>query len=155
VSSSSLLTSHVSGTTDDDPYIDYVKEAQHGVCKAIRVCDVATLSVAYVSGFIARRLLCNSNCDACKACLIHETPSTSDAFIVFKECQDEVCSLTYPPENLVESVGTAVTILEGMISEVAHLQIVELRITDAIKTSVSFNCIRLTGCSLYYQRIED
>jgi hypothetical protein len=93
-----------------------VKEAQQGESKAIRVGDMATLSIAYVSGFIARRLLCNSNCDACKAFLIYETPSPSDVFIVFKECRDEVRSLTYPPEKLVERVCTAVTILEGMIS---------------------------------------
>jgi hypothetical protein len=65
VSSSSLLTSHVRVTIDDDSYIDDVKEAQQGVCKAVRVGDMAALSVAYVSGFIARRLLRNSNCEAC------------------------------------------------------------------------------------------
>jgi hypothetical protein len=43
VSSSSLLTSHVRGTTDDDSNIDDVKEAQQGVCKAVHVGDMEAL----------------------------------------------------------------------------------------------------------------
>jgi hypothetical protein len=42
-----------------------------------------------------------------------------------------------------------------MISEVAGLQTVEVRIADAIKKTINFNWIRLTGCSVHYQRIED
>jgi hypothetical protein len=133
VSSSSLLTSHVRGTTDDDSNIDDMKEAQQGVCEAVRVGDMEVLSIAYVSGFVARRLLRNSNCDACKACLISETPSPSDVFISFKEYKDKVHSLTYPSKKLVESVSIAVTVLEDVISEVAHLQTVEVRIAGAIK----------------------
>jgi hypothetical protein len=57
--------------------------------------------------------------------------------------------------KLVESVSIAVTVLEGVMSEVAHLQTVKVRIADAIKKSVNFNWIRLTACSLHYQRIED
>jgi hypothetical protein len=58
-------------------------------------------------------------------------------------------------EKLVETVDTAAIVLEGMRSEVAHLETVESRITDASKESVKFNWIRLTGCSLHYQRLED
>jgi hypothetical protein len=107
VSSSSLLASHVRGTTDSN--VDDVKEAQQGVCKAVHVGDMEALPIAYVSGFVARRLLRNSNCDACKACLISETPSPSDVFVSFKEYRDKVHSLTYPSEKLVESVVIAVT----------------------------------------------
>jgi hypothetical protein len=56
---------------------------------------------------------------------------------------------------LVGIVGTAVTVLEGMMLEVAHLDTVESHITDAIKNSVNFEWIRLIGCSLHYQRTED
>jgi hypothetical protein len=56
---------------------------------------------------------------------------------------------------LVETVGTAVTVLEGMMLEVAHLDTVKSRITGAIKESVNFEWIRLTGCSVHYQRIEN
>ena len=112
-------------------------------------------SVAYVSAFIARHMLCNGSCDACKACLICETPSKTDVYIGLKQCSCTVHSLTYPTEKLVENIGTAVNILEGMISEVAHLDTVKCCITSAIKESVSFNWIMLTGCPLHHQRIED
>jgi hypothetical protein len=56
---------------------------------------------------------------------------------------------------VVETVGTAVTNLEDMLSEVAHLHAVEASITNAIKKSVNFNCIRLTGFSVHHQMIED
>jgi hypothetical protein len=60
----------------------------------------------------------------------------------------------YQTEELVETVGATVTVLKGMILEVAHLETVEYCITDAIKESVNFEWIRLTGCSLHYQRLD-
>jgi len=91
-------------------------------------------SVAYVSAFIARHMLCNGSCDACKACLISETPSKTDVYIGFKQCSSTVHSLTYPTEKLVENIGTAVNILE-----VAHLDTVKCCTTSAIKESFSFD----------------
>jgi len=55
----------------------------------------------------------------------------------------------------VEIVGTAVTVLENVMSMVADLESVELHITDAINKGVDFDWIRSAGCSLYYQGIED
>jgi hypothetical protein len=106
---------HDRETTDDVPYIANTNEAQEGVRAAIRAGDMKMLSVAYVSGFIARHLLCNGSCDACKACLISDAPSLTDVFISLKECSSIVQSLTYPTEKLVETVGTDVTVLEDMI----------------------------------------
>ena len=121
---------------------------------AIRAANVKMLPVAYVSGFIARHLLCNGSCDACKACLICEALSPADVFISFKECSSTV-QYSLLSEKLVETVGTAVTVLEGMILEVAHFDMVESCITGAIKESVNCDRIRLTGCPLHHQRIED
>jgi len=60
--STSPSTSHDSETTDTVPDIVLIgKEAQHGVSAAVRACDVKMFSVAYVSGFIAKRLLNNSS----------------------------------------------------------------------------------------------
>ena len=129
-----------------------MNEAQEVVHVAMWNGDMKMFSVAYVNGFIARSLLCNGSCDACKACLIYETPSTTDVYLHFKECSSTVHSFTYPNEKLVETVGTAVTILKGVISEVAHLDTVKSCITVA---SVSFHWIRMTGFPLHHQRIED
>ena len=41
----------------------------------------------------------------------------SNAFIYFKEYQDNEQSLTYPSERLVESVSASVTVLDGMMAE--------------------------------------
>jgi len=73
----------------------------------------------------------------------------------FKEHNCIVQSLTYPTEKLVETAGTAVTVLENVTSMVAHLESVELYVTDAIKKGVNFDWIRSAGWSLHYQGIED
>jgi len=72
---------------------------------AMRNGDVKMLLVAYVSGFIARRLLHNGSCDACKACLKPEALSPTDVYIGFKECNSTVHSLNYQPEKLAGTVG--------------------------------------------------
>jgi hypothetical protein len=48
------------------------------------------------------------------------------------------------------SVGAAVTLLESMMAEVAHLNSVEQHITAAIKNSIDVERIRCTGCSLHH-----
>jgi arginine deiminase len=58
-------------------------------------------------------------------------------------------------EKLIETVGAAVTPLESMIAEVAHLNSLEQHITAAIKNSNDFERIRNTGCSLHHQQIID
>jgi len=42
-----------------------------------------------------------------------------------------------------------------MISEVTHIDTVESLITNAIKESISFDWITLTGCPLHHQRTQD
>jgi len=54
----------------------------------------------------------------------------------------------------VETVGTAVTVLENVMSKVAQLESVELYMTHAIKKEAHFSWIRLAG-SLHYQGAED
>jgi hypothetical protein len=43
--------------------------------------------------------------------------------------------------------------MESMMTEVAHINLVEQYITAAIKNSTDFEWIRCTGCSLHYQQI--
>jgi hypothetical protein len=72
----------------------------------------------------------------------------------FMESSSTVRSLVYPTENLVNTVGSPVAVLESVMSEVARFKPVDLHIINAIKKSVDFDWIRLTGCSLHYQVIE-
>jgi hypothetical protein len=48
--------------------------------------------------------------------LISEVPSPHDIYTGFKEHSSTGQSLTYPTEKLVETVGTAVTVLENVMS---------------------------------------
>jgi hypothetical protein len=109
-----------------------LKEAQEEVSVTVRACDMKMFSVAYVSGFIA---IC---CDICKRCLIYEVPSPLDIYTAFKDHSSTAQSLTYPTEKLVETVGSAVTVLENVLSMVAHFDSVELYVTDAVKKGVDF-----------------
>jgi hypothetical protein len=79
----------------------------------------------------------------------------TSVFIYFKEYSDTEHSLTYPSEKLTETVGDAVTLMESMMAEVAHLNLVEHHITAAIKNTTDFEWIRCTGCSLHHQQIID
>ena len=103
VPSPSQSISHDREITDDVAHIFYMNEAQEVAHMAMWNGDMKMFSVAYVSGFIARSLLCNGSCDACKACLIYETPSTTYVYLRFKECSSTVHSFTYPNEKLVET----------------------------------------------------
>jgi len=150
-------TSHDSETTDSvQDIVNIGKGAQSGVSAAVHACDMEMFSVAYVSSFIAKCLLNNSTCEIWKKYLISEVPSPLNVYTGFKEhCNNTVQSLTYPTEKLVGTVGTAVTVLENVMSMVAHLESVELYVTHAIKKGVDFDWIRSAGCSLHYQGIED
>jgi hypothetical protein len=85
ICSPSLSTINDGETTDDVPFIAHGKEAQQEVHMATHDGDMKVLSIAYVSGFIARCLLCGGTCAACKACLTSEAPLQTDAYIRFKE----------------------------------------------------------------------
>jgi hypothetical protein len=106
------LTSHERETTGSVPDIVHIgKEAQCEVSAAVRVCEMKMCLVAYVNGCIARRLV-NNDCDIYKKCLISEVPSPLDIYREFKEHFRTVQSLTYPTEKLVETVDTAVNVLD-------------------------------------------
>jgi hypothetical protein len=155
-SSTSPSTSHDSEAIDSvSDIVHFGKEAQCGVSATVHACDVKMFPVAYVSGFIAKRLLHNNSCDICKKCLVSEVPSPLDIYTGFKEHSITVQSLTYPTEKLVETVRTAATVLENVMSMVSHLDSVESHVTDAIKKGVDFDWIRSAGCSLHYQGIVD
>ena len=70
-------------------------------------------------------------------------------------------SLTHPTAKMVETVSAAVTVLQNVMSKVAHLESVELYVTNAIKKGTpffiafDFDWIKSTGCSVHYQGIED
>ncbi|PNF15720.1 hypothetical protein B7P43_G12478 [Cryptotermes secundus] len=149
-------TSHDKETPAGMPESFHVTQQVHmDMSPAVPAGEMEVFSVAYVSGSIARQVLHGVSCDACKTCLTSEVLLSANVFIYFKECSDTEQSLTYPSEKLVETVGTAVTLMESIMTEAAHLNSVEQHITTAIKSTVDFEWIRCSGCSLHHQRIVD
>jgi hypothetical protein len=73
----------------------------------------------------------------------------------FKEYNDIEQSLTYPCEKLMEAYDIAVTLVESVMAEVAHLNSVEQHITAAIKSTIDFEWIRCKACSVHQQGIVD
>jgi len=69
-------------------------------------------------------------------CLISEVPSPLVVYTSFKEHSYRVHSLTYPTEKLVETVGTAVTVLENAMSKVVHSEGAELHMTNSMKKGI-------------------
>ena len=118
-------------------------------------CDMKLLSVACVSGFIARRVLRGINCDDCTTCLTSPKLLATNAFIYFKEYEEDKQFLAYPSEKLVETVGSSISLLESMIAKVAHMGSVEEKMTVAIKEAVDCGWIGSSGCSPHSQEIVD
>jgi hypothetical protein len=154
-----------SSASRPNPFTSHGRETIHDGLSGSRIAeqvqrevnevDMELFSVAYVSGFIARHLLRAVRCDDCKTCLTSSVMLPTEAFIYFKEYKDDEKSLTYPSERLVETVRASVTLLDGMMAEVAHTYSVEEEITAAIKNTVDFGWIQTSGCSLHHQEIAD
>jgi hypothetical protein len=89
---------------------------------AVRACDMEVFSLAYVSGSTVKQVLRGVSCDACKT---SEVLLSADVLIYFKECSDAEQSLTCPSEMLMQTVSTAVTLMECMMAEVAHVRSVK------------------------------
>ena len=108
------------------------------------------LSVAYVSGFIARLVPRGINCVDC-TCLTSPMLLGTNAFIHFKEYKEDKQLLTYLSEKMVETVGASIYLLESKMAKVANMGSVEGKMTVAIKETVDFGCIGSSACSLHSQ----
>jgi hypothetical protein len=76
----------------------------------------------------------------------------TNAFIYFKEYEEDKQSLTYPSEKLVETVCASISLLESKMSKVAHTGSVEEKMAVAVKETIDFEWIGSSGCSLHSQK---
>jgi hypothetical protein len=141
------------GTGTDDAVAIHVAEQVKQ--EEVLSCDMNLLSEVYVSGFIARRVLRGHNCDDCKTCLTSPWMLNDNAFIFFKEYEEDKQSLTYPSKNLLETVSASLSLLEYMMENCAHMGSVEEKVTVALKETIDFGWIGSSGCSLHSQEIVD
>ena len=79
--------------------------------------------VLWATGGMLMHLFDNNSCDTLKKCLLSEVPSPVDIHSRFKQHSSTVESVTHPTENLMETVGTAVNVLENVMSMVTHLRV--------------------------------
>ena len=75
---------------------------------------------------------------------------STSAFMHFKEYKE-----TNSPETLEETVSASVTLLDGMMTDVAHTHLVEEKITAAIKNTIDFGWIHSSGYLLHHQETVD
>ncbi|PNF27190.1 hypothetical protein B7P43_G06485 [Cryptotermes secundus] len=153
--SRNVSTSHDKETPAGVPESFHVAQQVQMDSPAVPAGDMEVFSVAHISGSIVRQVLRGVSCDACKTCLTSELLLSASVFIYFKECSDTEQSLTYPSEKLVETVVTAVTLMEFIMAEATHLNSVEQHIAAAIKSTIDCEWVRCTGCSLHHKRMLD
>ena len=145
-------TSHGTETIHDGLSGSHIAEQMQQEANDVGV-DLS--AVAYVSGFIAKHVLRAVRCEDCKTCLTSSVMLPTHTFIYYKEYRDNKQSLTSPSKELEETVEASVTLLEGMMAEVAHTYSVGEKITAAIKNTVDFGWIQSSGCLLHHQEIVD
>ena len=104
----------------------------------VELMGPASCSLAYVSGYIAKKVLHGNSCENCKDALTSSTVEPNHLGIVFKEYNDSVACLTYPSTSLFEAVAKGLTLLENMLNESAHKPDVKLRATSIITDNVDF-----------------
>jgi hypothetical protein len=80
---------------------------------------------------------------------------STNAVIYIKVYKDDEPSLTYHSERLVETVSASVSVLDGMMVDVANTHSVEEKITAVIKNTIDFRWIGCSGCSLHHKEIVD
>lgn len=108
------------------------------IVNAVAAGAIESLSVAYVSGFIAKRLLNETKCEQCSNLLISTADSPHNLFIMYKEWSDDQ-RLQYPSESLVVSIGHCITLLEQILEKSWMESHISQIVDSNIKQVVSFS----------------
>ncbi|KAJ8946192.1 hypothetical protein NQ317_000971 [Molorchus minor] len=110
------------------------------IAKAVAVGATATLSVAYVSGFVAKKFFENLDCVACRSQMLSSSKDPHNLFISFKEWAEEE-HLQYPSEALVVAIGHAVTVLERTLEDHCTKPSISVVVSEAISENVNFSAL--------------
>ncbi|KAJ8911354.1 hypothetical protein NQ315_011647 [Exocentrus adspersus] len=117
------------------------KDTAEDILNAVQQGATANLSVAYVSGFIAKKLSQFLKCSIYREELLSSSDSPHNLFISCKEWSDTEEHLQYPSEELVVSVGLAVTVLERTLDFLGTSPRISKVVTSQILEDVSFTWI--------------
>ena len=129
--------------------VDPADASREGAQHVTRTCPTISqqCSVAYVAGFIVRRVFEQHKCQACWALLTSiDSDDPSLAFISLKEYSQFRRGLIYPSPLLVEAVGEAVEILSAYLKVKAHHVGLSSTVTRILVQSQRFDLRRLSCC---------
>ena len=102
-------------------------------------------NVAYASGVIFRHVLYAVTGDDCKTCVTSLVLVSTNAFMYFREHEEEELSLTHPYERVVQTVSSSITLLDGTMADVAQPDSLDEKITISVNTA-DFEWIWSSGC---------
>ena len=139
-------TNHGIGT-DGAVHIHVAEQVQQ---EEMLNCDMRHMSVVSLPDVL--RCI---NCDDCMTCLTSPKVLATNAFIYFKECEEDKQFLTFPSEKLVETASASISLLDSKIAEVVNMGSVEEKKTIAIKEIINFGWTGSSGCLLHSQKIVD
>ncbi|KAK4883068.1 hypothetical protein RN001_006387 [Aquatica leii] len=110
------------------------------IARAVLQESTTTLSVAYMSGFIAKRILENLVCTTCCLQLLANSQLPLNLLINYKEWSDDN-RLTYPAEPLVVAVSQSIVVLEETMKNYSNAAQISVVASKAILDSVNFSWI--------------
>lgn len=118
-----LLTSRTCETSNGVYLLIKLIVKAHQLQLALIQTDTLSLptdltATAYVSGFIAKRVLSTNSCNNCKLGILSGNPHESHSLgLLFREYNNDKERLTYPSESLAKTVGHCATLLETLLED--------------------------------------
>ena len=116
-----------------------VSELSGEIANIAAAGSVEILSVAYVSGFIVKRLFKSMNCDDCTRDLCSDNLEPFNQFISLKEFSDKDSKLYYPSEKLTVAVGCGITLLENVMNVLRKEINIQAKAVDMLQANLDFS----------------
>ncbi|KAL1489478.1 hypothetical protein ABEB36_014366 [Hypothenemus hampei] len=113
------------------------------ITDAVVTGQLATLSVAYVSGFVCKfAYLGTGKCPQCANSLMGSPEEPHNVFIQNKEFSITTHHLIYPSVELVVAIGQAATIIENFLNVSPQIKNISSVLTSRLMSNVSFEFIK-------------
>ncbi|KAL1489139.1 hypothetical protein ABEB36_014082 [Hypothenemus hampei] len=113
------------------------------ITDAVMTGKLATLSVAYVGGFVCKfAYLGTGKCPECANSLLGSPEESHNIFIQNKEFSITTHHLTYPSVELVVAIGQAATIIENFLEVSPQIKNLSAVLTSRLMNNVPFQFIK-------------
>ncbi|XP_056639577.1 uncharacterized protein LOC130447009 [Diorhabda sublineata] len=122
------------------------------IANAVEIGSLQTLSVAYVSGFITKKLFSNFVCDRCSYILSSDDTEPCNQFISNKEFSNSKNKLFYPSKQFVIAVGIGITVLENKLPIICEKNNLQGVATNLLNQEIDFSFIT---CEEHFYFLKD